>query len=161
MLASSARKNKFKVPVQRDEVERDWVPRGYSCDLFVDPPGKVCCPAAAAAAEGGPACACASPTAACLPACLLPVCASVASPPTTQHNTTPARPHRPTLNTLLQECRDFVHREDELVAVVEGCMEFTVGGDRCVLQPGDELAIPAGAPGAAAGVGGRRRGGRR
>lgn len=21
------------------DVERDWKPRGYSCDLFVDPPG--------------------------------------------------------------------------------------------------------------------------
>ena len=35
-----------------------------------------------------------------------------------------------------------MHREDELVAVVSGHMEFTIGGDRCVVQPGDELFIP-------------------
>ena len=40
-----------------------------------------------------------------------------------------------------------MHREDELVAVVSGRMEFTIGDDRCVVQPGDELFIPAGGGG--------------
>lgn len=44
------RKKKFATPVKREEVERDWRPRGYSVDLFVDPPGEL---AAAAAAAGG------------------------------------------------------------------------------------------------------------
>ncbi|KAL4437200.1 hypothetical protein ABPG75_004339 [Micractinium tetrahymenae] len=77
------RKHKFPVPVKREDVERDWKPRGYSCDLFVDPPGKAWV--------------------------------------------------------------DFVHREDELVTVVSGKMEFTIGGDRVELEPGDEVFIPAGA----------------
>ncbi|KAL4859681.1 putative prolyl 4-hydroxylase 4 [Chlorella vulgaris] len=34
------RRHKFSVPVNKEAVEQDWVPRGYSCDLFVDPPGK-------------------------------------------------------------------------------------------------------------------------
>ena len=34
------RRHKFPQPVRREDVERDWRPRGYSCDLFVDPPGK-------------------------------------------------------------------------------------------------------------------------
>lgn len=25
------------------DVERDWRPRGYTCDLFVDPPGQLKC----------------------------------------------------------------------------------------------------------------------
>jgi len=41
--------------------------------------------------------------------------------------------------------RDFVHREDELVTVVSGRMEFEIGGDLCTLEPGDEAFIPAGA----------------
>ena len=28
------------VPVDREAVARDWARRGYSCDLFVDPPGR-------------------------------------------------------------------------------------------------------------------------
>ncbi|MGD9851151.1 MAG: cupin domain-containing protein [Nitrospirales bacterium] len=31
---------KFAVPLNRDEVARSWSKRGYSCNLFVDPPGK-------------------------------------------------------------------------------------------------------------------------
>ncbi|PSC68614.1 cupin domain-containing [Micractinium conductrix] len=77
------RKHKFPVPVKVEDVERDWRPRGYSCDLFVDPPGK--------------------------------------------------------------EWTDFVHKEDELVTVVKGTMEFSIGGDRCVVEAGDEVFIPAGA----------------
>lgn len=34
------RKDKFKVPVNRTDVERDWKGRGFSCDLFTDPPGR-------------------------------------------------------------------------------------------------------------------------
>ena len=33
-------RNKFKTPIERDAVARDWCARGYSCDLFVDPPGR-------------------------------------------------------------------------------------------------------------------------
>lgn len=31
---------KFAFPVDGDEVCRSWKTRGYSCDLFVDPPGR-------------------------------------------------------------------------------------------------------------------------
>lgn len=31
---------KFPVPPDRDAVSRSWGERGYSCDLFVDPPGR-------------------------------------------------------------------------------------------------------------------------
>lgn len=33
-------RHKFSVPLERDEVSREWGRRGYSCDLFVDPPGR-------------------------------------------------------------------------------------------------------------------------
>ena len=33
-------RSKFSTPVARDAVARDWAGRGYSCDLFVDPPGQ-------------------------------------------------------------------------------------------------------------------------
>ena len=33
-------RSKFRVPVDRDEVARDWRARGFSCGLFVDPPGR-------------------------------------------------------------------------------------------------------------------------
>ncbi|MDJ0947492.1 MAG: cupin domain-containing protein [Alphaproteobacteria bacterium] len=33
-------RTKFPAPVDRDAVDRDWRARGYSCDLFVDPPGR-------------------------------------------------------------------------------------------------------------------------
>lgn len=33
-------KSKFPTPVERKIVARDWATRGYSCDLFVDPPGQ-------------------------------------------------------------------------------------------------------------------------
>ena len=32
--------NRFPTPVDRAAVGRDWRARGYSCDLFVDPPGR-------------------------------------------------------------------------------------------------------------------------
>jgi quercetin dioxygenase-like cupin family protein len=31
---------KFTVPLNREEVAQSWSQRGYSCDLFVDPPGR-------------------------------------------------------------------------------------------------------------------------
>jgi quercetin dioxygenase-like cupin family protein len=31
---------KFAMPIDREEVTRDWGKRGYSCDVFVDPPGR-------------------------------------------------------------------------------------------------------------------------
>ena len=33
-------RKKFNIPVNREEVSRAWRERGYSCDLFVDPPGR-------------------------------------------------------------------------------------------------------------------------
>ncbi len=33
-------KGKFAVPVDREAVASDWRDRGYSCGLFVDPPGQ-------------------------------------------------------------------------------------------------------------------------
>jgi len=32
--------SKFPVPVDRAAVTADWAARGYSCDHFVDPPGR-------------------------------------------------------------------------------------------------------------------------
>jgi quercetin dioxygenase-like cupin family protein len=40
---------------------------------------------------------------------------------------------------------NFTHRTDELVCVLEGHMEFEVGGKVCQPKPGEELLIPAGA----------------
>ena len=33
-------RGKFTSPIDHGTVERDWARRGYSCDLFVDPPGR-------------------------------------------------------------------------------------------------------------------------
>ena len=33
-------RSKFPVPVDRESVARDWRARGFSCGLFVDPPGQ-------------------------------------------------------------------------------------------------------------------------
>ncbi len=77
------KKNKFAVPVAKAAVAQDWSSRGYSCEWFVDPPGR--------------------------------------------------------------EWNDFVHGCNELVTVVEGRLEMTVGGKSCVLEPGDEVYIPKGA----------------
>jgi len=33
-------KAKFAAPIDRDAVAADWKRRGYSCDMFVDPPGR-------------------------------------------------------------------------------------------------------------------------
>lgn len=76
-------KGKFRHPVDRAAVAADWRGRGYSCDLFVDPPGRA--------------------------------------------------------------WRDFVHRCNELVTVVEGRLEITLADARFVAEPGDEVFIPKGA----------------
>jgi len=33
-------REKFKIPINRSTVAADWRERGYSCELFVDPPGR-------------------------------------------------------------------------------------------------------------------------
>jgi len=33
-------RQKFSVPVDREEVSRSWTQRGFSCDVFTDPPGR-------------------------------------------------------------------------------------------------------------------------
>jgi quercetin dioxygenase-like cupin family protein len=33
-------RHKFPVPLDRDQVALDWARRGYSCDMFTDPPGR-------------------------------------------------------------------------------------------------------------------------
>ena len=32
--------NKFAVLLNREEISQSWRQRGYSCDLFIDPPGR-------------------------------------------------------------------------------------------------------------------------
>ena len=44
-----------------------------------------------------------------------------------------------------REWRDFVHATNELVTVLDGRLEMTVGGASCIAEPGDEVFIPAGA----------------
>lgn len=72
-------KGKFARPVNREAVARDWRARGFSCELFVDPPGR--------------------------------------------------------------EWLDFVHRTNELVAVVEGRLHLTINGRAFVAEEGDEVFI--------------------
>jgi mannose-6-phosphate isomerase-like protein (cupin superfamily) len=31
---------KFPLPLDRDQMAQDWGERGYSCDVFIDPPGR-------------------------------------------------------------------------------------------------------------------------
>lgn len=33
-------RQKFSTPPDRDQIAHDWQHRGYSCDLFTDPPGR-------------------------------------------------------------------------------------------------------------------------
>ena len=33
-------RRKFSLPVDEEDVSRDWAGRGYSCSWFVDPPGR-------------------------------------------------------------------------------------------------------------------------
>jgi mannose-6-phosphate isomerase-like protein (cupin superfamily) len=75
-----------------DEVRSDWRRRGYSCELWTDPPGQV--------------------------------------------------------------WRDYVHREDELLMVVEGELELEIAGQRRRARPGMEFLIPAGATHTLRNVGG-------
>lgn len=44
-----------------------------------------------------------------------------------------------------QEWLDYVHDTDELVMVLEGCVEFEVEGTRHRPLPGEEILIPRGA----------------
>lgn len=39
-MAEIVTRGQFAVPVDRRQVARAWRARGYSCDLFVDPPGR-------------------------------------------------------------------------------------------------------------------------
>ena len=39
-MTGSIAKGQYAAPVDRDEVAVSWRQRGYSCDLFVDPPGR-------------------------------------------------------------------------------------------------------------------------
>jgi quercetin dioxygenase-like cupin family protein len=39
-MAKLIEKGKFTTPVDPDAVARDWRDRGYSCEPFVDPPGR-------------------------------------------------------------------------------------------------------------------------
>jgi len=73
-------RHKFAAPVNQGTVAADWQARGYSCGLFVDPPGR--------------------------------------------------------------EWLDFVHDCNELVTVVSGRLDMTVGDERVVMEPGDEVFIP-------------------
>ena len=43
-----------------------------------------------------------------------------------------------------QEWNDFVHQTNELVTVVDGQLELTVGNQTVFVQPGDEIFIPRG-----------------
>jgi quercetin dioxygenase-like cupin family protein len=79
-MSGSVVKGKFAAPVDRAAVAGDWRERGYSCGLFVDPPGR--------------------------------------------------------------EWNDFVHSTNELVTVTEGKLAMTIGGERYVAAPGDEIFIP-------------------
>ena len=40
MMSELLTRSKFTVPVDREKVAKDWRARGYSCGLFVDPPGQ-------------------------------------------------------------------------------------------------------------------------
>lgn len=44
-----------------------------------------------------------------------------------------------------REWNNFVHNCNELVTVVDGRLEMSVAGERCVVEPGDEVYIPKGA----------------
>jgi quercetin dioxygenase-like cupin family protein len=68
--------------INRQNVSNAWAAKGFSCDLWVDPPK--------------------------------------------------------------QRWEDFVHNTDEVVLVLEGEMEFEIGGETIHPEPGDELYIPAG-----------------
>jgi mannose-6-phosphate isomerase-like protein (cupin superfamily) len=68
--------------MDRTEVERSWLERGFSCGVWTDLPG--------------------------------------------------------------QRWEDFVHTTDEVVMVLDGNVEFEIGGRIYHPQPGEELLIPSG-----------------
>lgn len=37
---STSELGRFPLPIDVDAVARDWAERGFSCDVFVDPPGR-------------------------------------------------------------------------------------------------------------------------
>lgn len=39
-MADLLKPRKFALPIDRGAVARDWGARGFTCDLFVDPPGR-------------------------------------------------------------------------------------------------------------------------
>jgi quercetin dioxygenase-like cupin family protein len=41
-----------------------------------------------------------------------------------------------------QEWNGFVHSTNELVTVLEGALELTIGNESCTASPGDEVFIP-------------------
>lgn len=45
-----------------------------------------------------------------------------------------------------REWNDFVHSVNELVTVLEGRLEMTVGDAQVIVEPGDEVFIPRRAP---------------
>lgn len=81
-MGSHLSKGRFSRPVDRNAVAADWRARGFSCDLFVDPPGRA--------------------------------------------------------------WLEFVHGVDEVVTIADGRLEVTVGGERILAEPGDEIYIPRG-----------------
>ncbi|MFP6748394.1 MAG: cupin domain-containing protein [Alphaproteobacteria bacterium] len=74
-------REKYPLPLDADAVAAEWRARGFSCNLFADPPG--------------------------------------------------------------QQWLDFTHATNELVTVIEGRLELTLGETRVEMGPGDELFIPA------------------
>jgi len=81
-------------PVDPGAVRIDWATRGFSCEIWEDPPGR--------------------------------------------------------------EWNDFVHSTDELVMVIEGEVEFEVGGETHRPRPGEELLIPRGAAHSVRNIGTRK-----
>jgi quercetin dioxygenase-like cupin family protein len=71
---------KYATPIDSARITNAWAQRKFSCQLWIDPPGR--------------------------------------------------------------EWNDFVHTTEELVTVLEGRLEFEVGGRTLHLEPGDELWIP-------------------
>jgi len=43
-----------------------------------------------------------------------------------------------------REWNDFVHMTNELVAVMEGKLTLTIGGEKIIAGPGDDVFIPKG-----------------
>ncbi len=56
----------------------------------------------------------------------------------------PLTRNRVDCDAVAREWIDFVHGCNELVTVVGGALEITVGGETCTVGPGDEVFIPRG-----------------